>query len=129
MLDCRSRGCGFESHPRQKFNFCRSPGLLNPFRKMSTGFRWPGSSTYSWYLKYGSMSFADWLWSVIAPALGLKTIPDLLDTNSTHTSIAYAHLTAPHSIDYMGYVRHVGHAARSSKKSHVITWARIHQVK
>ena len=74
------------------------------------------------------MSFADWLWSVIAPALGLKTIPDLLDTNSTHTGIAYAHLTAPHFRDYMGYVRHVGHAARSGKKLHVITWARIRQV-
>ena len=66
-------------------------------------------------LKYVSVSFADWLWSVIAPPLGLKTIPDLLDTNSTHTGIAYAHLTAPHSCDYMGYVRHVGQAARSSK--------------
>ena len=61
------------------------------------------------------MSFADWPWSVIAPALGLKTTPDLLDTNGTYTGIAYAHLTAPHSCDYMGYVRHVGHAARSSK--------------
>ena len=74
------------------------------------------------------MSFADWLRSVIAPALGLKTIPDLLDTNSIHTGIAYAHLTASHSCDYMGYVRHVGHATGSSKKSHEITWARIHQV-
>ena len=27
----------------------------------------------------------------------------------------YTHLTAPHSCDYMGYVRHVGHTARSSK--------------
>ena len=53
------------------------------------------------------MSFADWLWSVIAPALGLKTIPYLLDTNSAHTDIAYANLTAQHSCDYMGYVRHV----------------------
>ena len=61
------------------------------------------------------MSFADWLWSVVAPVLGLKTIPDLLDTNSTYTGIAYVHFTAPHSCDYMGYVRHVGHAARSSK--------------
>ena len=74
------------------------------------------------------MPFADWLWSVVAPALGLKTIPDLLDKNGTHMGIAYAHLTAQHSCDYMGYVRHVGHAARSSKKSHVITWARIRQV-
>ena len=62
------------------------------------------------------MSFADWLWSVIAPALGFKTIPDLLDTNSTHTGIAYADLTASHSCDYMGYLRHVVHAARSRKK-------------
>ena len=69
----------------------------------------------------------DWLWSVIAPALGLKTIPDLLDTNSTHTGIAYAYLAALHSCDYMGYLRHVRHAARSSK-NHVITWARIRQV-
>ena len=62
--------------------------------------------------KIGGMSFADWLLSVIA--LGLKMIPDLLDTNSTHTVIAYAHHTAPYSCDYIGYVRHVGHAAISS---------------
>ena len=46
---------------------------------------------------------------------------------TTHTGIAYAHLTAAHCCDYMGYVRHVGHAARSSK-NHVITWARKCQV-
>ena len=73
------------------------------------------------------MCFADWLLSVIAQALEFKTIPDLLDTNTTHTGIAYAHVTAPHSCAYMGYVRHVGHAARSSK-NHVITWARKRQV-
>ena len=44
----------------------------------------------------------------------------------THTGIAYAHLTATHSREYMGYVRHVGEAA--SSKKHVITWARICQV-
>ena len=64
-------------------------------------------------LKYGSMSFADWLWSVIAPALELKPIPELLDTNNTHKGIAYDHLTAPYSGDYTGYVRHVGHAAKA----------------
>ena len=53
---------------------------------------------------------------------------DLLETNSTHMGIAYAHLTAPHSYDYMGYVRHVGHAVRREQKSHMITWARIRQV-
>ena len=70
------------------------------------------------------MSFADWLWSVIELSLGLKTIPDLLDTNSTHAGIAYAHLLAPHTCDYMGYGRHVQHAARNSKKSQ----ARIRQI-
>ena len=61
------------------------------------------------------MFFADWLWSVIAPVLGLKTIPDLLDTNSTHMSIAYAHITAPHFCDYMGYVRHEGMLREAAK--------------
>ena len=59
-------------------------------------------------LKCGSMSFADSLLSVIAPVLGLKTIPYLLDTNGTHTGITYAHLKAPYLCDYMGYVRYVG---------------------
>ena len=40
------------------------------------------------------MFFADWLWSVVALVLGLKMIPNLLDTNSTHTDIAYP--TSPH---------------------------------
>ena len=63
-------------------------------------------------VRYGSMSFDDWRWSEISPALGLQTISDALDTNSTHTVIAYAHLayiTHAHICDYMGYVRHVGH--------------------
>ena len=77
------------------------------------------------------------LWSVIAPALGFKTISGLLDTSSTHTrthartrartharththththtGFAYAHLTETYSCDYIGYVRYVRHAARSSK--------------
>ena len=33
---------------------------------MITGIRWPGSSTYNRDIKYGSMSFADWLWSQTA---------------------------------------------------------------
>ena len=63
-------------------------------------------------LKYGYTSFADWLWSAIAPVLGLKTIPDLLYTNSTHTGIAFIQLTVPHSCDYMNYAHHIGHAAK-----------------
>ena len=39
------------------------------------------------------LSFVDWLWSVIAPSLGLKTIFDVLGTNSINTGIAYAQLT------------------------------------
>ena len=31
------------------------------------------------------MSFADWLRSVIEPAPGLKSMPDLLDTETVHT--------------------------------------------
>ena len=114
-LDCRSRVCGFESHQQQKLKYlscARSLGLLSPFGKwiLATDSRGPPQS---WHLKYGSMFFADWLWSVIAPVLWLKTLLDLLD--STYTSIAYAHLTAPHTCDYMGYVCHAGHAVRSSK--------------
>ena len=50
-------------------------------------------------------------------------IIDVLDTNSTYThmGIAYAHLTVSHISDYMGYVLHVGHVARSWKKSPVNT--------
>ena len=61
------------------------------------------------------MSFADWLWSIIAPALGLQIIPDLQDTNSTHTGIAYAHLTAPYTCDNMSYVNHVGMLREAAK--------------
>ena len=56
---------------------------------MSTVLQWPGSSTER-ELKSGSMFFADKLWSEIAQVLRLKMIPNLLETNSTHTGIAYA---------------------------------------
>ena len=57
---------------------------------------------------------------MIAPALWFKRIADLLDKNSTHRDIAYAQLTAQHSCDYIGYVRHVGRSVRNSNKSNVI---------
>ena len=52
-------------------------------------------------LKCKSTSYSDWLSSVIAQDRGLKSIPDVVDTNSLHTGIAYAHL--PHETlgDYM----------------------------
>ena len=34
----------------------------------------------------------------------------------THTGIAYAHLTESHTCDCIGYVHHIGHAARNSSK-------------
>ena len=100
---------------RKQFLSCaRSPGLLSPFGEMSTGFRWPDFAT-KLGLKIRVYALRWLAVSVIVPGLGLKTIPDLLDTNSTHKEIAYAHLTAPHSCDYMDYVRHVVHVAKSSK--------------
>ena len=51
----------------------------------------------------------------MAPVLRLKMIPNMLNTNSTHTGIASPYLTTPHTCYYMGYGRQVGHAARSSK--------------
>ena len=45
-----------------------------------------------WDLECGSMSFADWLSSVIAPALGVKTIPNLLDTKQ----YTHGHRICPH---------------------------------
>ena len=39
------------------------------------------------------MHFADWLWSMIALVLGLKMIPDTLDTNSIHKGIAYSYFS------------------------------------
>ena len=61
------------------------------------------------------MSFADWLWSVVALALRLKTTPDVLDTNSTHTGITQAHFVAPHTCDCIDNVRYVGHTVRYSR--------------
>ena len=80
---------------------------------MSTAFSGRGPPQI-WDLKHGSISFAEWLWSVIAPAPGLTTIPDLL-YKTVHMCIAYAYHTAPHTCDYMGYLRYVGHAARIIK--------------
>ena len=80
------------------FVCARALGSLSQFGKISTGPQWRGSSTWSSNLRYEVMSFADWMWSVIASTLELKKIPDVLDTNNTRTS-------------------HVGHAARSRKKS------------
>ena len=76
-----------------KFLWCaRSPSLLSPFDKMSTDYWRQISSTWSSVLKYWSMSFADQLLTVIAFALELMPIPDVLDTNSTHTHTSSQHM-------------------------------------
>ena len=48
---------------------------------------------------------------------------------STRTGIAYAHLTAPHTCNYMSCVRCTEHAASSSKKASVITLLRLEYAK
>ena len=54
--------------------------------KMCTVFSAGGVLHIALELKiYVNLSFADRLWSVITLTIGLKAIPDLLDTNSTHT--------------------------------------------
>ena len=54
-------------------------------------------------LKCGSTTFADWLWSVIAPALAMKKIPDLLDTNSTNSQASHMPTSSHHTP--VGYAR------------------------
>lgn len=52
------------------------------------------------------MSFANRLRSVISPALGLETIPNVLDANSTQTRASHKtiHMHTHHTIrDYIGY--------------------------
>ena len=128
-LDCRLRGCGFESHPRQKLNFCRAFA----FRFYSAhSVKWVPACCgrgppHSWDLKYGSIAFADCMWSVIVPALGLKTIPDLLDTNSTHGH----RICPPHRTTLLwlhGLWTICMARCNKQHKSSVITLARIHKV-
>ena len=76
-------------------------------------------------LKIRVYSVAHRLWSVIAPALGWKRYPtcymQTVHSRASHMPISQA----PHTCNYMGCVRHVGHAARESQKITVITLARI----
>ena len=53
--------------------------------KMSVDF-WRLESSKNLRLKIRVFFFTDSLWSVSAPTLGLKTIPDVLITNITHKS-------------------------------------------
>ena len=92
-------------HQRWQFNFCRSLAL-----------QVYSNHSVKWVLAFDGRGPPHRAGTVIALALGLKTIPDLLDKNSTHMhGHRIAHLIASHSCDYMGYVRHVGHAAWNSK--------------
>ena len=58
--------------------------------------------------------------TVIALAIGLKTIPDVLDINYTQASHMPTSPT-PHICDDMGCVCHVGHAVRSSRNQ-LLLW-------
>ena len=53
----------------------RSLSEFCEFGKMSTGFRWLGSSKLR--SETGLCSSFYWLWSMISPSLGLKTIPKM----------------------------------------------------
>ena len=59
----------------------RTPDFHGPFDKRVSAHCGRGTAQ-SWDLRYGYMSFADWLWSVIAPALALKMISNLLGTSN-----------------------------------------------
>ena len=73
----------------------RSPGLLSRFGKISTGFRWPGSSTQSWDLKYGCMSFADWLW--VSDCTGARVENDTRPARHKTVHTRASHMpTSPH---------------------------------
>ena len=62
------------------------------------------------------MSFADWLWLVIALARGMKNDTQHASyKHYTNTDLTYALITAPHIYDYMNCVRHIGCAAIRSK--------------
>ena len=43
------------------------------------------------YLCLRSLSFANWLWSVITPILKLNTVCDVLDISTKYTCFAQAH--------------------------------------
>ena len=96
-------------------------------RKRIAEFRWRGSSTSSWVLKYGSVRLCPslkWLWSVIALALRSKTIPDVLDTSSNKHGHRMCPLTCTtHACDYIDYCMPC-----KAAKITVITWARIRRV-
>ena len=110
MLDCQPRGSMFKSRPRYTISvrFSRSLGLLSQ-TWMSTG--WLGSSTSGWNLKYGHTSIVDWSWSAISPEFRLKTISesDVVQTNSFHMDITYAHPWHHKLGAYMGeeYAMHI----------------------
>ena len=95
---------------------------------MSTDFCWSGSSRYGLKLKCESMSFAEWLWSVIAPARQLKSIPDMLDTNIAIARISHTstHMHKSQHIwaqltEYVMYITSTG----SWKMSYNVTMAVI----
>ena len=113
------KGLWVRTHPRAKLNFCRALAL------------WVYSvHSVKWVPAFGGrvpphragnkntglcpslIGYHQWLHR----RSGWKRYP-LLEINSTHTGIEYAYLIAPHSCDYMGYVRHIRHPTRSSKNT------------
>ena len=104
-VDQEVMGTNFTNN-RHSFQSCaRSQGLLSQFCKKGSDCRYGGPAHKAETIRVnGSMSYADRLWSVIAPTFDLKPISDVLDTNSTYTNIMFAHLPhllhLPHYIDW-----------------------------
>ena len=122
---------GFESHPRQKLNFCRAarfPDLLNPFGKMSTGFQWQGSCTYGFIYLRRLAVVSDFT----VARFENDTRPDRHKqpyTGNVGHRICPPSPTSPHHTPVTTRAMYACRArCEKQQKSHVITWARIRQV-
>ena len=130
MLDYWSRGCVFESHPRQNLNFCHVlflRVLLSPFRKISTSFRWPGSST-EMGLKIRFYKLR-WL-AVVSDCTGARVENDTRPAR--HKQYTHGYCTCPpHHTTFLwlhGLCTPCRVCCEKQHKSPMITWARIRQV-
>ena len=106
-------------HGRIKSSVVRSLfGFMQPIR----------SASPTLDLKYGSMSFAHWLWSVIAPALGMKTTSDLQDTKTVHTRKSHVRTSPHHTPATTWYMSAMQGTQQQAANSPLIIWARIRQI-
>lgn len=79
---------------------------------------------FEYVYAYVYMSFVHWLWSVISPALVLKTIPDALDTTVHRQASPMLNSSVPNTCGYTGYALHAGYTATcsSNRKNYDLGW-------